>query len=340
MSSVQSIERAFAVLDALGDGPLGVTGVAARTGLPKSTAARLLDALVAGERWSRCPAAPTTGSGSAWCPWLRRASLPLPRGPRPAAPGRARGRDRGGGRPVRPGGGGPLHRPGGQPAPGGHPRLDRHPTADAPRLVRAGLPGRACGPRSWSATWRRRWSASPTDGRGPGRRAGPVARARDGFAWTATSSPRGSRPSPPPWPTSPARWSRRSTSMARPTASRTRRTRPRRRRSRSGSSPRPQRSARASDGPGRAYLAPTVASDLPPVGYQPFMYRSPGSPSIGVIGLLRAGLMPRTDRIACEPRGATSETPHSWGAAPRSCASRRSDRRPGWMPAQLRGSRR
>ena len=47
MSRVQSIERAFDVLSALGDGPLGVTGIAERVGLPKSTVARLLDALVA-----------------------------------------------------------------------------------------------------------------------------------------------------------------------------------------------------------------------------------------------------------------------------------------------------
>ncbi len=47
MSSVQSIRRAFAVLGALGDGPLGVTEVADRAGLPKSTAARLLQTLVA-----------------------------------------------------------------------------------------------------------------------------------------------------------------------------------------------------------------------------------------------------------------------------------------------------
>lgn len=47
MSRVQVIERAFSVLAALGDGPLGVTGVADRVGLPKSTVARLLAALVA-----------------------------------------------------------------------------------------------------------------------------------------------------------------------------------------------------------------------------------------------------------------------------------------------------
>jgi DNA-binding IclR family transcriptional regulator len=47
MARVQSIERAFDVLGALGDGPLGVTGIAERVGLPKSTVARLLDALAA-----------------------------------------------------------------------------------------------------------------------------------------------------------------------------------------------------------------------------------------------------------------------------------------------------
>ena len=45
MSRVQSIERAFAVLGALADGPLGVTEVADRADLPKSTAARLLASL-------------------------------------------------------------------------------------------------------------------------------------------------------------------------------------------------------------------------------------------------------------------------------------------------------
>ena len=45
MSSVQSIERAFAVLGTLANGSLGVTEVAERAGLPKSTAARLLATL-------------------------------------------------------------------------------------------------------------------------------------------------------------------------------------------------------------------------------------------------------------------------------------------------------
>jgi DNA-binding IclR family transcriptional regulator len=45
VSRVQSIERAFAVLSALADGPIGVTEVAERTDLAKSTAARMLASL-------------------------------------------------------------------------------------------------------------------------------------------------------------------------------------------------------------------------------------------------------------------------------------------------------
>ena len=55
MSSVQSIRRAFAVLGALADGPLGVTDVAERAGLPKSTAARLLATLAAEEAVEQVP---------------------------------------------------------------------------------------------------------------------------------------------------------------------------------------------------------------------------------------------------------------------------------------------
>src|SRR5262245_174317 len=56
---VQSIERAFAVLDAVAARPAGVTALADRVGLPKSTVARLLaslEALGAVER----------GSGRSW----------------------------------------------------------------------------------------------------------------------------------------------------------------------------------------------------------------------------------------------------------------------------------
>jgi DNA-binding IclR family transcriptional regulator len=45
MSRVQSIERAFAVLAALTNGPVGVTEVSERVDLPKSTVARLLASL-------------------------------------------------------------------------------------------------------------------------------------------------------------------------------------------------------------------------------------------------------------------------------------------------------
>ncbi|CAN5422585.1 IclR family transcriptional regulator [soil metagenome] len=45
MSSVRSIERAFSVLSALGDGPMGVTDVSERVDLPKSTVARMLASL-------------------------------------------------------------------------------------------------------------------------------------------------------------------------------------------------------------------------------------------------------------------------------------------------------
>ena len=45
MSRVQAIQRAFAVLAALTEGPVGVTEVAERVDLPKSTAARMLATL-------------------------------------------------------------------------------------------------------------------------------------------------------------------------------------------------------------------------------------------------------------------------------------------------------
>lgn len=46
MSGVQSIERAFALLRALSAGPAGITDLAGRTELPKSTVSRLVAALV------------------------------------------------------------------------------------------------------------------------------------------------------------------------------------------------------------------------------------------------------------------------------------------------------
>jgi len=47
MSGVQSIERAFSILRVLASGPLGVTDIADRADLPKSTVSRLLAALEA-----------------------------------------------------------------------------------------------------------------------------------------------------------------------------------------------------------------------------------------------------------------------------------------------------
>jgi DNA-binding IclR family transcriptional regulator len=66
---VQSVERAFAVLNAVAARPAGVTALAERLGLPKSTVARLLDALERlgaverdGLRWRIGPAVATLAS--------------------------------------------------------------------------------------------------------------------------------------------------------------------------------------------------------------------------------------------------------------------------------------
>ncbi|MHB8459045.1 MAG: IclR family transcriptional regulator [Candidatus Limnocylindrales bacterium] len=58
MSRVQSIERAFAVLGALADGPVGVSELAERVRLPKSTVARLLSALATEEAVEQSPGDP------------------------------------------------------------------------------------------------------------------------------------------------------------------------------------------------------------------------------------------------------------------------------------------
>jgi DNA-binding IclR family transcriptional regulator len=55
VSRVQSVERAFAVLGALADGPIGVTEVAERAALPKSTAARMLSSLAREEVVEQVP---------------------------------------------------------------------------------------------------------------------------------------------------------------------------------------------------------------------------------------------------------------------------------------------
>ena len=189
MSRVQAIERAFVVLGTLGDGPLGVTEAAARAGLPKSTVARLLAALVAAGAVERVPGGTDYRVGGRMVdPGRRRAADAQPRGGRATAPGGA-GRGGGGGRrPVDPRRvPGPLRRPG---------RFARTRSACATGPAR----GCPCTPS------RRAWSCWPT---GPRRRStrtsrGPLERFTpatvvepaavrerlrrvllDGYAWTA-----------------------------------------------------------------------------------------------------------------------------------------------------------
>ena len=66
MSRVQSIERAFSVLGALSDGPVGVTDLAARVGLPKSTAARMLASLEREGAVEQVPGETPTAAPSFW----------------------------------------------------------------------------------------------------------------------------------------------------------------------------------------------------------------------------------------------------------------------------------
>ena len=164
MSSVQSIRRAFDVLGTLGDGPLGVTEVADRAGLPKSTAARLLATLVGegaveqvpGDTSYRLgPRLITLAGGFSLArslaaiarPMLDRAGRGVRRGGRP---GDARRRPR------------PLHRP-------GRHRATRSSCATGPargrrctRCRRARSCSRSGRPPRSSATSSGRWSGSPT----------------------------------------------------------------------------------------------------------------------------------------------------------------------------------
>ena len=83
---MQSIERAFAVLRALARGGMGVTEIAERTELPKSTVARLLDALdtegavtqrEAGGPYTLGPAMATLGASAGPAPGLRSVVRPF-----------------------------------------------------------------------------------------------------------------------------------------------------------------------------------------------------------------------------------------------------------------------
>ena len=83
---MQSIERAFAVLRTLALGGMGVTEIAERTDLPKSTVARLLDALdaegavvqrEAGGQYALGPTLATLGASAGPAPGLRSVVRPF-----------------------------------------------------------------------------------------------------------------------------------------------------------------------------------------------------------------------------------------------------------------------
>ena len=197
MSSVQSIRRAFAVLGALARRALGVTEVAERSGLPKSTAARMLATLVDEGAVEQVPGDTALPAGTAARDAGRRAhARPIAGGRRPTDAGRAGRRVRRGGRPVRPRRRPrPLHRPGRHAEPGLGPRLDR----DAGCRSTRSRPGRCCWPsgrrRPSSAIWRGRWSGSR---RGPSstprRCASGCARSGGtGYAWVRRGVRRGDR---------------------------------------------------------------------------------------------------------------------------------------------------
>ena len=102
MSRVQAIERAFAVLGALGDGPLGVTEVAdARRAAQEHGRAAADRARRGRARSSRSRAAPTTASGADSGDRSRRAGRPT-RSLVAAGPAAPRGAGGGGGRGGRP----------------------------------------------------------------------------------------------------------------------------------------------------------------------------------------------------------------------------------------------
>ena len=144
MSRVQAVERAFAVLAALADGPIGVTEVADRVHLPKSTVARLLRALQhegaveqvpgdtryrVGERMALLAARLTPGASlvSLARPTLEELAAEVGEAAGLGVPGRLPG---------------PLHRPGRHLERGPGPRLDGHARPDACGPVRPG----ACSP--------------------------------------------------------------------------------------------------------------------------------------------------------------------------------------------------
>ena len=178
MSSVQAIRRAFDVLGALAAGPLGVTEVADRSGLPKSTAARMLATLVhegaveqvpGDSRYRLGPRMATLAAGLTPARSLAAVAHADPRGA-----GGIGGR---GSRPLRPGRRPrPLHRPGRHPEPGLGPRLDREPGAAPRRLVRAGAAGVPAAGRHRALPRASARAVHAADRGGPGRAARAAAR--------------------------------------------------------------------------------------------------------------------------------------------------------------------
>ena len=178
MSSVQAIRRAFDVLGALAAGPLGVTEVADRSGLPKSTAARMLATLVhegaveqvpgdsryrLGPRMATLAAGLTPARSLAAVAHATLAALA-------ASAGEAAG----------------LSVPDGDlvhyidqvdtPEPGLGPRLDREPGAAPRRLVRPGAAGVPAAGRHRALPRASARAVHAADGGGPGRAARAAAR--------------------------------------------------------------------------------------------------------------------------------------------------------------------
>ena len=252
MSRVQSIERAFAVLGTLANGPIGVTEVADRTDLPKSTAARLLASLahegvveqIPGDtRYRLGPRLATLASGVMPTRSLRDAGAAVARGAgdrcrRGGRPGDPRRRRR------------PLHRPGRHAEPGLDPRLDR--VADPAPCGVVG-PGAARVPAADIAAALPRQAAGAVHATDDRRPATPCSNACGRSGATATrgrarSSTRGSARWRRPSRTPTAKWSPPSTSTGRRTGFPSRAPRAR---SRSWSWRRPPGSRAASVTPGR-----------------------------------------------------------------------------------------
>ena len=272
MSSVQSIRRAFDVLGALATGPLGVTEVADRAGLPEvhggPAARRRSSAKVPS---SRCRATRSYRLGP------RLATLAAGLTParslaavaHPALTELAAAAGEAAGLSVPDGESRPLHRPGRHAQPGVGPRLDRQPGAAPRRLVGAGaarvppagghraLPGAAAG-----AVHARDTLIDPDALRERLR-----AVRHDGYAWVLEEFDEGINSVAAPIADASARWSPRSTSTGRRTASRSG---ARATRSPSGSSGPPPGSPRASGIPSRAPRRVVAARD------------ARGSPSMGL----------------------------------------------------------